>query len=1112
VRGTRGDFKARVRSARLWAAVLVAAASVALTATPAFGAAPTPGWEVESLPTPTNFIPGDTAHDYSYDVRIVNAGAAVTDGSPITITDVLPEGLTVESVELPLRFSLSPTGSFDFGPYLCNIDAGPPPTVECTLPEKYPEDIFGPTSDEPSRVFPSEEIRMVINVAVPTGTPAMPLENHATVEGGGAEAAATVSHNATTDEVNPQPASGGFTYADAELTGPDGKPVLQAASHPYQYTTSFAVNTKLSPPGNLAPFVPAGGDVKDLPVRLPPGLVGNPTATEKCSAKDFNEFHTVFLDNGGLFSANECPDSSAVGLVRLQQVDGTAGLIPVPLYNLVPPEGMPAQFGFQINGLPFFIDIEVRPEDNYQITAALRNTSQAKRVTAASVTVWGEPAASIHDTLRGSCLNALPEKAPLSLGSCPAGIENRPFLRLPTSCSTPMDFLMSFDTWSTPGVFSTQNLSLPHAVGCDQVPFEPALTARPTNQTADAPTGLQVDLHLPQNEAPEELGTADLRHAVVTLPEGLVLNPSGANGLEACSPAQIGLLGATPLRFNGAAPACPDASRIGQVEVVTPLVDHPLEGSIYVAQPHENPFGSLLAIYLAVDDPISGVVVKLAGRVEADSKTGQLRTVFADTPQVPFEDFKLEFDSGPLAPLRTPAVCGEYRTTSSLIPWSAPESGSPAAPSDLFGINSSPTGGPCPRTASEEPNTPSFEAGTASAKAKAYTSLVVDLQRDDGSQEVSGLQVTLPPGLIAKLARVPYCPDSALVEAAARSGASEANSPSCPSGSQLGAVTIGAGAGSRPYFTQGKIYLAGPYQGAPVSLAIVTPAVAGPYDLGTVVVRAAVRINPLTTEVTAVSDPIPHILQGIPLDIRSITVHVDRSRFILNPTSCDAMSMRGNVTSVLEQTAAVSNPFQVHACSRLGFKPRLGLRLLGGTRRNAHPRLRATLRLPSRGANIAGTSVALPHSEFLEQAHIRTICTRVQFASDDCPRGSVYGHVRVNSPLVDYPLAGPVYLRSSSHQLPDLVLALRGPRAQPIRIEAVGRIDSVRGGLRVTFEQVPDVPFSKLVLNMRGGKRGLLVNSRNICGQQNRAVAQFDGQNGKVYNVRPVLRARCGKG
>jgi hypothetical protein len=385
------------------------------------------------------------------------------------------------------------------------------------------------------------------------------------------------------------------------------------------------------------------------------------------------------------------------------------------------------------------------------------------------------------------------------------------------------------------------------------------------------------------------------------------------------------------------------------------------------------------------------------------------------------------------------------------------------------------------------------------------------LSRDDGTQPLSGLTVTLPKGLTGKLAGIPYCSDAALgsVSGNEGTGAAQLASPTCPAASQLGTVSVGAGAGSNPlYVNTGKAYLAGPYKGAPLSMAIVTPAVAGPFDLGNVVVRTALRVDPESAVITAVSDPIPTILHGIPLDLRDVWVNLDRSGFTLNPTNCEELGFTGSASSPSGASAPLSARFQAVSCAALGFKPRLALSVKGGTKRGAYQRLKAVLNAKPGEANIGKVSVALPHSEFLAQEHIRTICTRVQFAADQCPAGSIYGQATAYTPLLEQPLSGPVYLRSSNNPLPDLVAALHGQ----IDIDLVGRIDSVKGGIRNTFESVPDAPVSKFVLEMKGGKKSLLVNSRNLCKSTNKATVNMTGQNGKAHDFRPVLKSSCKQG
>jgi hypothetical protein len=1070
---------------------IVAAAPTAALAAPS----PEPAWSVTSTASPANFKPGEESGLDVYEVFITNNGGAPTDKSPITITDTLPAGIGVHSI----FFETSKKGNGPVSPVPCKAETtGEVSVVTCEITEST----LG--AAEPALLHPGEAMRVEIHLKVPPSASG-PLTNQVEVKGGGAEAATTVSHNEASEEEAPA----GFQYFRAEPTQADGSPTTGAASHPYQYTTSFAVNTELAPSGSNVSFVPAEGDLKQIEVALPPGLIGNPNAVKACTREQFNTTHPFTGPEGQSLDLNECSDSSAVGLIMVQQIEGGGVIDTFPVYNLVPPKGMPDQLGFQILGLPFYINTKLRSDGDYGITAYLDNTTEAKRVTGASVTIWGTPAHPSHDRLRGSCLAF---GASLSIGNCPAlGVSEAPFIRLPSSCDSPLQTTMGFDTWLRPGSLIEETFTEPAPINCEALDFSPGIEAKPTTNVADAASGLHFNLHLPQkeNDDPEGLGEADLRDATVTLPEGFVINPSSATGREACSPAQIGLttpIGQSQTRFTAKPPNCPDASKVGKVTVDTPLLDHPLPGSVYLAMPHENPFNSLLAIYITVDDPQSGVVVKLAGKVTPDPLTGQLSTTVKGSPQTPFEDFELDFFEGARAPLRTPAICGTHTTTTSLKPWSAPAFGPDATPSDSFQITTSPGGGPCPSTAGAQPNSPGFEAGTQAPIAAAYSPFGLRLARADGSQELKGIDLTLPPGLTGKLAGLTYCSDGALASAAAKPGRSEQSSPSCPGTSELGTVTVAAGAGPSPYHAQGKAYLAGPYKGAPISMAVITPAVAGPFDLGTVVVRSALQVDPETARIRAVSDPLPTILQGIPLDVRSIDLRVDRPDFTLNPTSCEPFAFSGQALSVLDQAAALNSRFQVGGCRDLPFKPKLSLRMKGGTKRADHPQLTATLKMPPGGANIAKASVALPRSVFLDQANIRTVCTRVQFAADACPKGSVYGKAKAWTPLLDQPLQGPVYLRSSDNLLPDLVADLNGQ----IHVVLHGRTDSIRGGIRNTFEGVPDAPASKFTLTLKGGKRGLLVNSRNICKGKNRARAKFTAQSGKVSEFRPVLEAKCG--
>lgn len=880
--------------------------------------------------------------------------------------------------------------------------------------------------------------------------------------------------------------------------GPDE---LQAGGHPGALSERFRLST--APENQWGSVFPGFAVVnpKSIVTTLPPGLIGNPLATPRCEQHE-------------LITAT-CSGAAQVGVLKIEgnRRQQPKGPYELPLYNLVPPVGIAAQLGaplpLPVNGAAH-VDAGLDSGSGYGINAAALDTTAAEGLISVDATIWGVPHDPSHDAERFCPRSGHTEELASQGGECPSDEElasdSKPFLRNPTSCSVAHTATLKVDAWQAPGDFVDASSELPRLEGCAQVPFEPGFSLAPTTTEAASPTGLHVDLHLPQPEGATEPGEADLRKAVVTLPEGIEINPAGADGLAGCSPAQIELDAGKPAQ-------CPDAAKVGTVEVATPLLEAPLKGGVYVATPYENPFDSLLALYIAVDDPRTGIVVKLAGQVEADPVTGQLTTTFDESPQLPFADFKLDFFDGPRAALKTPATCGTFTTNAVLTPWTAPE-GEEAARSSSFEVSSGPGGGACVSSPDQAPDAPGFSAGTLTPQAGASSPFVMRLTRADGSQEIEGLSVTLPPGLTGRLAGIPACPDADIQRAATRAGRAEAAQPSCPAASEVGTVTVGAGAGPNPLQVSGRAYLAGPYRGAPLSLAIVTPAVAGPFDLGTVVVRTALYVNPETAQIHAVAGPIPTILEGIPLDVRSIAVKLDRPGFTRNPTSCEPMAIAATALSSVGQAAQLSDRFQVGGCEALPFAPQLALSLKGGTKRGAHPALTAVLTTQPGEANIAATQVTLPHSEFLEQGHIQTICTRVQFSEgggngEKCPAESVYGFARAQTPLLDHPLEGPVFLRSSSHELPDLVAALGGQ----IDVVLDGRVDSVNGRIRNSFEVVPDAPVETFTLEMLGGGKGLLVNSTDLCFKPNanRVSADFTGQNGKLYHGEPLLKAQCRK-
>ncbi len=1060
--------------------------------------APAPAWSVQALAGPTDFLPGDESGLDHYEAFFTNSGGEATNKSKITIVDTLPDGLVVKNVELKTSRQVFN----DFGSSACKtLTSGEVSTVTCTL-----EEGALPGAEEPATLNPSEALLMVVHVKVPPPPFSGPLENHVKVEGGGAGEASATSHNQATDEE----ARAGLQEFDANLTGPDGKPTTDADSHPYQYTTSFAVNLNPSPPGSELLFTPAGGNLKDIEVALPPGLIGNPTSVERCTAQQFTTLIGASGKRGGNLTRNECPDGSAVGVVNVQQEEGTGNPAAlVPLYNLVPPKGMPAQLAFQpVLGVPIYIDTRLRSNSDYGISGYVRDVTEVKRVTAARVTIWGTPADPSHDPLRGFCAQVG--------GLCPAKTAERPFLRLPSSCAASIETTMSVDTWTDPGAFLSGSSVEPAPTACGLPDFSPTIEAKPTTGVADSPSGLDVDVHLPQaaHEDPEGLGEADLRDATVTLPEGLLVNPASADGLAGCSEQQVGYEGVREGRqsFSAVPAECPDASKLGTVEVDTPLLDHPLPGAVYLARQGENPFGSLLAIYITVNDPVSGVVVKLPGEVEPNSVTGQLTTTVLESPQLPFEDFKLDFFEGVRAPLRTPATCGAFATTTSLMPWTAPESGAPATPTSAFVVNQAPGGAVCAHGRGEEPNSPSFEAGALTLTAGVFSPLVVRLGREDASQNFSQISVTLPPGETGKLAGIPKCSDAEIAVAQARNhpgeGVLEAVSPSCPASSAIGTVTVGAGAGPNPFHVMGQAYLAGPYKGAPFSAVFITPAIAGPFDLGVVVVRAGLYIDPATARVTTKSDPIPSILQGIPLDVRSIAVTVDRSQFILNPTNCNPLTVTGEEVSTLSQTAPLSTRFQVGACQNLKFTPRFTVSTTGSTSKAKGASLSVKVAYPAGSvgsqANIGRVDLQLPKQLPARLSTLQKACTEAQFNANPagCPVASMIGTAKAITPLLSSPLTGPAILVShGGAAFPDVEFLLQG---EGVMVVLDGKTQIKKGITYSHFETVPDQPITLFETTFPEGPYSVLatnlpVRAKNsLCGQALTLPTTLTAQNGAV--------------
>ena len=919
----------------------------------------------------------------------------------------------------------------------------------------------------------------------------------------------------------PANAAFGLKDIDVAFLNADGSTDSQAGSHPFAVRAELAVETKPNP--ELGFEVP-DEDLKDLITAQITGLIGSPIATPRCSTLDF-------LEVTG--SGASCPTGAAVGFIDLT-VGGPDTHDTSAVYNLEPPPGVAAKIGFwALNTVPVAAAIGINHDPPHNVIARVTNTSEIVPFYDAGLTLWGVPADPAHDTERGACAPDGP-----SGSACPASIAQKPFLTVPRACEGPLATVFNAASWQNPGAFLSgePDLSDPawstHSVlthdsagspfgftGCAKLDFAPKIEAKPTAETAETGAGLDFNLDFDDEGLTNPTGVAqsEVKKAVVTLPKGVTINPSVGEGLGVCTPADLEreTLGSLP------GTGCPNASKLGTLQVISPLVEEAVEGSIFLAQQDdrttpgaENPFDSLIALYFVLKNPTLGVILKLPVKVEPDPKTGQLVATLEDNPQLPFSHFNAHLRTGARAALITPGACGTYTTEAKFTPWANPSE--PLTTTASFQITRGVGAGPCP-PAGVPPFHPDFLAGANNNNAGSFSPFYMRLIRSDGEQDMTKFSSVLPPGELGSLKGIDKCPDAAVDLAKSKTGRQELASPSCPANSLIGHTLAGAGVGSALTYVGGQVYLGGPYKGDPLSVISVTPAVAGPFDAGTVVVRLALNLNPQTAEVEvdgANSDPIPHILKGIVLKVRDLRVYVDRPNFLINPTSCDPSSAKatlfGSFLDVFNPADDVpvdlSSRYQAANCLNLGFRPHLKLQLKGGTKRGGHPGLIATYRPRPGDANLENLVVRLPKSAFLDQAHIRTICTRVQFAVDACPKGAQYGYIKAWTPLLEEPLEGPVWLRSSNHKLPDLVFDLHGL----VDVEVATRIDSARGGIRSSIESAPDAPLSKVVLRMQGAKKGLIINSRNLCARPSRANALYGGHNGKRSSANPVMRADCG--
>jgi hypothetical protein len=1009
-------------------------------------------------------------------VSAVNLGDANVNPETqlVTLTDKLPAGLTAVAIEGSVDESLSAFGTGS-DPLECVLGS-----LSCTFTGK------SSLEEYPSSVPPYNLVQMRIAVNV-SGVKSGEV-NEASITGGGAPAA-TVKQSLV---VSGQPMPFGVSSYEMRPEEEGGGADTQAGSHPFQLTTTTTFNeTFEGKPVALA---------KDLHFKLPPGLIGNPAPFAQCSLANFLQIL--------------CSPQTVVGVARVSinfLYAGTKNVFPFaePLYNLEPAVGEPARFGFIVNGeVPVLLDTAVRTGGDYGVTVNVSNITQQAEFLSSEVTFWGVPGDARHNDSRGgNCLRGAYLTA-RARGrkefTCPAAFEvvhPPPLLALPTSCTGPLQTSMEADSWKQAGVFGSLAATepLPALDGCNRLQFDPSISVAPDGQAGSTPTGLAVSVHVPQDVSlnPNGLAEAEVKNTTVVLPAGVAINPAASDGLQACSEEQIAL-------DTAGSPLCPEASKVGLVKIKTPLLANPLEGAAYLAAQNANPFGSLVALYVVAEDPVSGSRVKLAGEVVPDPVTGQLVSTFKNTPQLPFETFELHFFGGNRAPLSTPALCGAYTTSASIVPWTGSE---PVGSTSTFDVVSGPNGSPC---SDPLPFSPSLTAGMASIQAGGFSPFTMTMSRPDGSQNLQAVQLKMPPGLSGTLSHVKLC------------GEAQANAGTCGPESLIGHTTVSVGVGGDPYtVVGGEVFITESYKGAPYGLSIVNPAKAGPYDLGKVIVRAKIEVDPLTAALTVTTDTtgpykIPTIIDGIPLQIQHVNVAIDRPGFTFNPTNCSPLQVTGSLTSDQGATSALKVPFQITNCAVLAFKPKLTAHTSGKTSRANGASLSVKLTYPAGpyDANIARVKVDLPKQLPSRLTTLQKACPAQTFEANPaaCPSASIVGHAVASTPVLPVPLSGPAYFVSHGGEaFPDLIIVLQG---YGVTVHLVGTTFINKAGITSsTFKTIPDVPVGTFEMTLPQGQYSALAANGNLCTATKLAMpTSFVAQNGAVLHTStPIVPTGCSK-
>jgi hypothetical protein len=1057
---------------------VVAVLSIPLATGSAYASTPSPQWTVTATSRPTNFAPGDKSGENAYIVTLTNSGSAPSDGTPVTIAEELPVGLTLDA--------LGASGEDEYA--AVSKPGSEHANFNCLLS----------TCTYTGAVLPDDTLVLTFPVDVAASPPAscqIPsgatscVANRVHVHGGGALDAFV----STPTAISLAPASFGVAPGGAATV----LSTTQAGAHP-DFTTSISFNT-VDRKGALA------GPIKDTRDELPPGFAGDTVDTPSCTA--------------ARFSLSECPIGTQIGVTTVTLTGQLNRPVTEPVYNLAPNPGDVAKLGFLVVG-NFGIQGEVtlRPGD-YGLTTTFHNTDEAPaEIDNVKLTIWGVPADKSHDPWRWQPEGAPPEG---HFGTT-SDAARAPFFTNPTACSGELlDATINVNSWELAEDETTMPLG--PIAGCDRLTMTPALLAEATTDTAYSATGLNVGLEIPQTyDNADGLATSTLKGAVVALPEGMTVNPSAGAGAGACSQSAFEEEGAQAVAGKG----CPNNSKLGTVKIKSPALSEEATGSVFLAEPRNNQFGSLLALYIVARIPNRGIIIRTAGEVKADLATGRLTTTFDDLPPLPFNLFTLSFRQGETSPLVTPANCGGYSVSGEFTPWSSPEAALNIQ-SLPFSISKGFDGGACP-PGGVPPFKPQVLAGTQDNEAGAYSSMYIRVIRGDGEEEITRFSARLPRGLTANLTGVPFCPDANITAARGKTGAQEEEQPSCPADSQIGHTLVGAGVGSVLAYAPGRVYMSGPYNGAPFSIVAITSAKVGPFDLGTVVVREALELDPQTAVVTvdaAASDPIPHIIEGIVVHVRDIRVYIDsKPNFTLNPTNCERMTLLTTVSgSGLDFTSAaddvpvaVGNPFQAADCQTLKFKPSFKVSTSAKTSRINGASLVAKLTYPDAPpgsqANIRSVKVLLPKQLPSRLTTLQKACPAATFNLNPalCPQASRVGSAIANTPILPVPLTGPAYFVSyGGAKFPELVVVLQG-YGVTVDLHGETSINEKTGITSSTFRTVPDEPVKTFQLTLPQGKDSALAAIGNLCKIRLAMPTAFTAQNGLViHRSTPIAVTGC---